>query len=276
MMLSSTRSRNKFIIIAILSVCFFFTFFPFYFMIISSFKSNAQILRDYFLPSFPLILENYVKAFKKVIYYLLNSSLVSGGTAAGVAVLSSLSSYVFAKFIFPGKNFLFLLLLSFIMIPGVLTLIPSFVLVAKMNLVNNYLGCIFPYIAHGQITFILILRAYIEQIPQDLFDSAKIDGASHPKIFIQIVFPLTKPIMFSLLLLNILSSWNDFIWPLLVLSKENMKTVTVGLYAFTDVQQVQYGLMFAGFIIASIPLIILFSLNMRYFIKGVTAGAVKG
>jgi len=162
------------------------------------------------------------------------------------------------------------------MIPGVLTLIPSFVLIAKMKLINTHWGLILPYIAFGQITFVFILRSFIERIPRDLFEAARIDGASHAKVFRHVVMPLAKPILISLMLMNFLANWNDFIWPLLVVPKEKMKTVTVGLYAFTDVQQVQYGLMFAGFVIASIPLIILFSINMNYFIKGVTAGAIKG
>jgi ABC-type glycerol-3-phosphate transport system permease component len=257
-------------------ILLFFTFFPFYFLIISSVKTNKQILDSYFLPVMPFHFENYVKAFEKVIYYLYNSMFVCVITAIGVALISCISAYVYARFEFPGKSILFMILLSFLMLPSVLTIIPSFLLIAKLRLVNNHWGLILPYIASGQITFIFILRTFIEQIPRELFESAQMDGASHVKVFAHIVAPLSKPMLISLMLLNFLGNWNDFAWPLLVLSKESMKTVTVGLYAFMDIQQVQYGYMFAGFIIASVPLIILFTLNMNSFIKGITSGAVKG
>ena len=252
-----------------------FTFFPFYFMLISSVKTNDQILNQYFLPVVPFHFENYVKAFEKVIHYLYNSMIICTVSTIGVAVLSCITAYIFARFVFPMKNTLFTILMAFMMIPSVLTLIPSYVLIAKLHLMNNLFGCILPYISCGQIQFIFILRTYIEQVPKDLFDAANIDGASHASVFVNIVFPLAKPILISLMLINFLNNWNDFIWPMLVLSKEKIKTVTVGLYAFTDAQQVQYGLMFAGFVIASAPLIVLFSLNMNYFIKGMTAGAIK-
>lgn len=251
------------------------TFLPFYFMLISSVKTNDQILNQYFLPVVPFHFDNYVKAFEKVIHYLYNSMIICIVSTIGVAVIACITAYIFARFVFPMKNTLFTILMAFMMIPSVLTLIPSYVLIAKLHLMNNLFGCILPYITSGQIQFIFILKTYIEQIPKDLFDAANIDGASHPSVFVNIVFPLSKPMLISLMLLNFLNNWNDFVWPMLVLSGEKIKTVTVGLYAFTDAQQVQYGPMFAGFVIASIPLLVLFSLNMNYFIKGMTAGAIK-
>jgi len=120
------------------------------------------------------------------------------------------------------------------------------------------------------------LRSFIEGIPHDLFDCAKIDGANDLKIIWTIVMPLSKAVVISLALFNFLNTWNDFVWPLLVLPKEAMKTISVGLYAFMDVQQTKYGLMFSGFIIAAVPSMFLLSLNMKLFISGITAGAVKG
>lgn len=256
-------------------IVLFATFFPFYFMIISSLKTNKQILASYFRPVLPFHFDNYVMAFGRVIQYMFNSFFICTTAAIGVAVVSCISAYNFARFKFPGKELLFTMLLSFMMIPGVLTLIPSFVLVAQLKLVNTYWGCILPYIAFGQITFIFILRTFIQEIPRDLFDTATIDGASNPAVFRTIVVPLSKQILVALMLINFLHNWNDFIWPLLVIPKESMKTVTVGLYAFTDVQQIQYGPLFAGFVIASIPMIVLFSLNMKSFVRGITTGAIK-
>ena len=257
------------------SIIVFFTFLPFYFMAVSSLKTNPQIISNYFGITFPLHFENYVKAFGRVAHYLWNSIVICGITVAGVILLSCISAYVFARYEFRGKKFLFILILSFLMIPGVLTLIPQFVLIVKLNLIGTRWAAILPYIAYGQIMAIFILRTFIEGIPRDIFDSAKIDGAGDIVAFFNIVIPFARPMITSLALMNFLANWNDFIWPLLVLPKEKMKTVTVGLYAFTDIQQIQYGILFAGFIIASVPLVVLFSLNMNYFIKGVTSGAIK-
>jgi ABC-type glycerol-3-phosphate transport system permease component len=255
--------------------CLFLVYFPMYFMLISSLKTNPQMLQSYFLPTLPLHFENYAAAFRKVSFYLLNTVSICGVTVVGVAVLSSINSYVFARFQFPGKNLLFTYLLMFMMIPGALTLIPLFTLVAGMKLTNSPLGCILPYISFGQIIFTFVLRSFIEQIPKDLFDSAQIDGASHFTVFIHIVLPLSMNIIISMMLMNFLANWNDFIWPLLVLRKEELRTITVGLYSFTDVQQIQYGPMFAGFVLGSLPIMLLFNFNMRFFITGMTAGAIK-
>lgn len=252
-----------------------FTYFPFAFMIISSLKTNEQIMSNYFLPSLPFQFNNYVVAFEKVINYLGNSLIISGLSAVGILFFGCITAYIMARFEFPGKEAIYIFILSFTMMPSILTLIPSFVLINRLGLVNSYWSCILPYIASGQIIYIMVLRAFIETLPGGLFDAAKIDGAGHFKIFVTIVFPLSKQIIISLILMNVLTTWNDFIWPLLTLSSEKMKPVTVGLYSFTDVQQVQYGYMFAGFILASVPLVVVFTLNMKNFVNGITLGAVK-
>lgn len=273
------KGKKKFsttVIVVFHLIILLLTYFPIYFMLISSLKSNAQIISNYFMPSFPFHFENYVAASGKVIKYLGNSIIVCGGSVLGIMLVGMVSAYTFARFDFPGKSGIFVFILSFLMIPAALTLIPRFVMVNNLGLNNTYWSCILPYIASGQIMFIMILRSFIEGLPKDLFDAAKIDGAGHFRIIGQVVFPLSKQIIISLLLVSFLGNWNDFIWPQLTLTKESLMTVTVGLYAFTDVQQVQYGYMFAGFVVASVPLIILFSVNMKNFVNGITVGAVKG
>ena len=270
------KKRSTAIIVIIHILILLATYFPLYFMLISSLKTNDQIMSNYFLMSFPLHFENYAAASGKVVRYLGNSVIVCGITVLGVMLFGCIAAYVFARFRFPGKNGIYMFIISFLMIPAILTLVSRFVLVNNLGLNNTYWSCILPYIASGQIMFIMILRTFIEGIPVDLFDAATIDGAGHFRIIMQIVFPLSKQIIISLLLINFLGNWNDFIWPQLTLTKESLKTVTVGLYAFTDLQQVQYGYMFAGFVIASVPLIILFSVNMKNFVNGITVGSVKG
>ncbi len=272
---SRKKKLSAAICIAIEAVIVIFIYFKFYYMIISSVKANSDILANPFLITQGLHFENYVTAFQKVMKYLGNSFIITGGVVAGVLFVGTASAYIFARFQFPFKNALFLFILAFMMIPDTMTLIPSFVLVTKLKLVNTFWAVILPTVTMGQIMYILVIRAFIEGIPNDLFDAGKIDGVSNLGAFIHIVFPLAKPMFISMLLMTFLTSWNDFIWPLLTLTKESLKTVTLGLYSFSDAQQIRYGEMFAGFVLASIPPILLFGFNMKHFITGLTSGAIK-
>lgn len=250
-------------------------YFKFYYMLISSVKSDSDILANPFSITMGLHWENYTSAFKKVIQYLGNSFIITGSVVAGVLIVGTMASYVFARFDFPFKNALFLFILAFMMIPDSMTLIPSFVLVTKLKLVNTFWAVILPGITMGQVMYILVIRAFIEGIPKDLFDAGEIEGMTSMGAFLHIVFPLAKPMFISMLLMTFLSSWNEFIWPLLTLSKESLRTVTLGLYSFSDAQQIRYGEMFAGFVLASIVPIVLFMCNMKHFITGITSGAIK-
>lgn len=276
----SYRSKKRISHIAIcciLGIIAALTFFPYYFMLISSLKNNGEIAANPFMVSFPFRIENYASSAMMILRYFRNSIIVTGATVAGTTIVSVLSAYVFARFEFPGKKFLFMFILSFMMIPGILTLIPMYVMVSDMKLIGTFWAVILPGITTAQIQFIFILKPYIEGIPGDLFDAALLDGANHPKVFRYVISPLIKPTLFSLMLLAFLNSWNDFIWPMLTLSANKaMKTITLGLYSYRDVQQIQYGPMFAGFFMASVPLILLFSFNMKHFISGITSGAIKG
>lgn len=271
------KKLNIIIIFVILMVIAILTYFPYYFMLISSFKNNAEITAYPFVPTFPLRIQNYISAFGMIIKYFKNSIIISGAITAGTTIIAVLSAYVFARNEFPGKNFLYMFLLAFMMIPSVLTLIPLYVEVSSMGLTGTRWAAILPMIATAQIQFIVILRPFIESLPKDLFEAARLDGASSIQTFRFVAAPLLKASLTSQMLLTFLNSWNDFVWPMLTLaSKSELKTITLGLYSFRDVQQIQYGPMYAGFVLASVPMILLFSLNMKSFISGITSGAVKG
>lgn len=271
------KSRlSKAVIMIILLVIVILTFFPYYFMVISSFKNNAEISAHPFTVTLPFRIENYISSFWMILGYFKNSLIVTGVSVIFTSLIAISSSYVFAKFEFPGKSFLYMFILAFLMIPGVLTLIPQYVLVSDMKMIGTYWAAILPFVATAQIQFIVVLRPYIEGLPQDLFEAAKLDGAGGIKTFFYVVSPLIKPTLTSQMLLTFLNSWNDFVWPMLTLSSNRkLKTITLGLYSYRDVQQILYGPMFAGFVLAAIPLVILFSVNMKNFIGGLTAGAVK-
>lgn len=271
------KKLNIIIIFAILMIIAILTYFPYYFMIVSSFKNNAEITAYPFVPTSPLRVQNYISAFGMIVKYFKNSIIISGAITAGTSIIAVLSAYVFARNEFPGKNLLYMFLLAFMMIPSVLTLIPLYVEVSNMGLIGTRWAAILPMIATAQIQFIVILRPFIESLPKDLFEAAKLDGASSIQTFRCVAAPLLKASLTSQMLLAFLNSWNDFVWPMLTMaSKSELKTITLGLYSFRDVQQIQYGPMYAGFVLASVPMILLFSLNMKSFISGITAGAVKG
>jgi multiple sugar transport system permease protein/raffinose/stachyose/melibiose transport system permease protein len=191
--------------------------------------------------------------------------------------VASVSVFVFARFNFPGREFLFFAVLALLMIPGVLTLVPAFLLIKSFGLLNTYWALILPYVSGGQIFAIFILRSFIASLPEELFESARLDGASTLQLFANIAVPLSKPTLVTIAIMNILGTWNDYIWPLVTIPDGRRWTISVGVVTFSN----QYGgleswgPMFAGFVIASMPLIILFLFTMRYFIAGLTSGAIK-
>jgi len=163
------------------------------------------------------------------------------------------------------------------MIPGVLTLVPAFLLIKSFGLLNTYWALILPYVSGGQILAIFILRSFIASLPEELFESARIDGARTWDLYAKITLPLSTPILVTIAIMNVLGTWNDYIWPLVTIPDGRRWTISVGIVSFGS----QYGglenwgPMFAGYVIASLPLIILFMFTMRYFIAGLTSGAIK-
>ncbi|MCC3375844.1 carbohydrate ABC transporter permease [Cohnella sp. REN36] len=273
--MKAQSARFRYALIVVLAILLFFTIFPLYFMLVSSLKTNFELQTNFFgFPGDPQF-EYYSEAFAKVKTYLLNSTYISGTAAIGAVFVSCLSAYVYARFRFPFKNLLFGINLAFLMIPGVLMLVPQFVLVTKLGLMNSPWAAILPYIASGQLVITFVLRTFFEEIPKELFESMRIDGSGEVRMFFQLCVPFALPIILSMALLNILNSWNDFIWPLLVLPDQKHMTLTVGLFRFMDQQQILYGKMFAGMTLGTIPLMILFGFTMKYFVQGMTSGAIK-
>lgn len=265
------------------------TFYPFIFMIITSFKTNDQFFHQFWSISFPMQFDNYVQAWKGIDLYILNSVIVSVFSVLGVVTISSLSAYSFARHKFPGSGFFFYAVIALMMVPGVLTLISSFMWMKHIpffggndwlgnggkGLLNSHLGLILPYIAGGQVFSIFILRSFIAELPNELFEAAEVDGASELKVFMSIVLPLSKPILGTVAIMTLLSVWNDYVWPLIVISDDLKRTLPIGLSFFQGQHSTTYGPLMAGYMIACLPLLILFFFTMRYFVEGLTSGAVK-
>jgi ABC-type glycerol-3-phosphate transport system permease component len=165
--------------------------------------------------------------------------------------------------------------ISLMMVPPVLTLIPTFILVKNMGLADNLLGLILPYMASGQVIAIFIMRGFFAGLPQEIFDAALVDGASDWQIFWNIGLPLIRPVLATIAILETLVTWNDYVWPAVVLTNDQLRTLTLGLVFFQSRHVTYWGPLMAGYVIASLPLLILFLFTMRYFIEGLTTGALK-
>ncbi len=270
--------RNTVIILVLvtLAVC---CLFPLFYMIVNSFGPAVEAAssnRSVFPTSWSL--DSYKAFFSFSEYsvkWLANTFVVSACQVLGNVVFASLAGYAFAKLKFKGKNFLFNLILIGMMIPYQVTQVPLYILIVnKFHLSNSYAALVLP----GLVTSynIFLTKQFFSSIPTSLLESAKLDGCSQPKIFTHIVLPLSKTILAVLSINTFLSSWNNFFWPFLVTSKEAMYTIQVGLKQFKFANTTLFGPMMAGATISALPMFVLFFCLQKYFLEGVTVGAVKG
>ena len=248
---------------------------PLFMAFLISLKTIPQFARQPFALTFPLHWENYGLAWQIVQQFIINSIIVSGTTVIGVLLLASLSAYAFGILDFPGRQILFYLVLALMMVPSAMTLIPSFVLVKDLGLLNTHWAMILPWIAGGQIFAMFILRTFFESLPKELFDAARIDGASEWQGYWRIALPLSKSMLGVAAILNILGTWNNLIWPALTITQQDLLPLTPGLWTYQTEYFTRYGLTMAGLLIDSIPLMILFIFTSRWFVAGLTSGAIK-
>jgi ABC-type glycerol-3-phosphate transport system permease component len=252
-----------------------FTFYPFIFLLVSSLKDVDQFQHTFWLPALPPHLENYGQAALLVLPYLRNSLIVTSASAFGVLSLSTVSAYVFARYPFPGREILFMGIIILLIVPGILTLIPQFLLARRLGLLDTYWALILFDVAGGQVFGIFIMRSFFSAMPGELFEAARMDGAGEVQVFWQIAVPLAAAIMVTVVIIDVLSTWNDYIWPLVTLQSEYVKTFPLGLIGLQNALQVNYGELFAAYVVASLPLLLLFMFTMRYFVRGLTSGAIR-
>lgn len=270
------RTLNQSLIVSTLVVLLTLTLIPIVLMVFLSLKDNGQIFGRFWALPNPVRWQNYPAGFAAMANYIKNSLVYSLTSVLGVGFLASLTGYVFARHRFPFKEALYLGILALLMIPAILTLIPQFVLVKNLGIINTPWALILPWTAGGQVFGILLCRTFFANLPQELFDSGKIDGANEFQLYSRIAVPLSWPIIVTVAIMHLVATYNDFIWPLLTVSSSKMQVVSVGLTEFTS----QYGItdwgpQMAAYTVATIPLVILFVFGMRYYIQGITSGAVK-
>jgi ABC-type glycerol-3-phosphate transport system permease component len=261
----------------ILGLLGFVTFVPVLMLLQLSLKGEQQMANSMWLPQFPLHFENYLTAYSQMIIPMINSLIYVGGTVSVSIICSTVSAYIFARYNFPGKKFLFLAILSLMMIPGILTLLPRFSVVLSLKLNNTFYGVWLPLAAAEQAFQIIILRTFFETTSEELFEAARIDGASEMRMLLSIALPLAMPMLTTLVVLHCNSVWNEYVWPMMILSNPKLYPVMLTILSFN--RQLlgisNPGATFAGFVMAGIPLLLLFSLSSRSFIQGLTSGAVK-
>lgn len=276
------RSRVRYVagqslLIGSLVVILVLSFVTIALMLFLSLKDNGQIYGRFWSLPDPVRWENYRDGWLLMRRYIFNSLIYSLASVVGVVFLSSMSGYVFARHRFPGKEVIYVVILALLMVPGVLTLIPAFVLVRELGLTNTPWALILPWTAGGQIFGILLCRSFFSTLPQELFDAAKVDGASEFEQYLRIALPLSWPIMVTLAIMHLVSTYNDFIWPLLTISDQDIQVVTVGLTQFrNEFGTINWGPRMAAYAVSSVPLVMLFAFGMKFYVRGLTSGAVKG
>ncbi len=260
---------------AVLLLLLVLTFYPFIAMALISGKDLGQFTTQTWSLSLPFHWENYGAAWQAVSVYMLNNVIVAGSSAVGVIVLSTLSAYVFARYSFPGREALFYLIIGLLMVPFILTLIPQYILVRDLHLLNTRWALILPYTSGGQAFGIFLLRSFFASLPEELFEAARIDGAGDRTIVLRLVLPLSWSIMATLAIFHVLYVWNDIIWPAVAIDDDSLKTIVTGLLSFTSAYSTDYGPLMAAYTLASLPLLVLFATASRYFVAGLTSGALK-
>ncbi len=249
--------------------------FPFVWMVASSLKSASEIYSLSLLPPNPS-LANYREVLSDTpfIRWFANSLLVAGITTASVAFFDSLVGYVLAKFRFPGRQVIFLIILSTLMVPTEMLVIPWYVLSINMGWTDSYWGIMFPGVisAFG----IFLMRQFFLGVPDDILDAARIDGFSEFRIFWTIALPLVRPAVAALCIFTFLGNWNAYIWPLIVVRSDTMLTLPVGVAFFSSEAGSAFHLIMAAAAMATIPVIIVFLVFQRQIIKGIALTGVKG
>lgn len=272
--MKTPRAPERFKHAAILGVLAF-AFFPLYAMLVISLKTNDQFAAQPLLPTPPFHWENWALGWELIRHYAANSFGVSLAAVTATLAFALCTAYVFARYTFRGKSLLWYLLLGVLFMPGIMNLVPLFILVRDLNLLNTLSGLVVLYTAGGQVFCVFILRNFIEDLPDDLFEAAEMDGAGPLQVIGHVIVPLSGSILSTLAILRFIASWNDFIEPMIFLTDEYKQLLPVGLMRLDGEQVKQWGQLMAGFAIAAIPLVFIFIFTMRLFVKGLTAGAVK-
>ena len=277
-----TRSRYLTILIYLMLILgALLSLVPFVWMISTSLKSIGEALGSSFFPS-ELHFENYIEAWDRANFsqYFFNSIKITAISLAGSVSISILAAYGFARIKFPGRELIFGILLSTMMIPAMVTIIPNFLTVTwlgrigPIKWINNWPALTVPFM--GSVFNIFLLRQFFAQIPDELFDAARIDGSGHLRFLIKIALPLSKAPLMVILVLTFITSWNSLAWPLLVTNTTDWRPISVGLMNFVNEAGQEIHYIMAGAFITIIPIIILYFFTQKQFTESIARSGLKG
>lgn len=271
------RAHTLLLYTALVLIALFFLL-PLYWVVVTSLKAEGDVLH---MPPelFPSIFhwENYAELFSRFDFstYALNSMKVSLLGVVGALASCSMAAFVFARLSFPGKNLLFALLMSTMMIPGQVTLIPQFLIFSKLGLMNTHLALYLPdFLARAFGVF--LLRQFFMTVPKELEEAARIDGCGTFRIYAQIFLPLAKPTLATLAIFTFMDEWNDLLRPVVYLNDSAKRTITVGMALLESPNSTSWTLMMCGAVVSIIPLLIVYVFAQKYFVKGVATSGLKG
>lgn len=250
---------------------------PVIWMTFSAFKPEKEIISwpPTFIPQ-TLTLQNFVDVQDRIdiVRYIMNSVIYAGVTTALAVVVNSLAGYAYAFYSFKGKSGFFLMTLATMMVPFQVIMVPLFLVVFKLGMYDTYWGLIIPRVAVAGSIF--MMRAAFSGIPKELAEAARIDGLSEFGIFWKIMLPQVKPAVITLIILSVNGSWNDLLWPMIVASSTEMRTLANGLALFVGQNTIEYGAAFAGALISLLPMFVLYVFGQKYFVEGMSSAGLKG
>jgi len=272
------KTKYKTLLSVLIGFCVVLFLIPFYLVLINSFKDNAELLTN--ILSWPkrFILDNYQRAFSQLNYtkVFINSLIVTIGSNAGVTVFSAMAAYRLERYPTRMNKVIKLVLLSGLIIPFQVIMIPLMKVLKSIHLINSLFGVILTYWGMGIAFTVFLFRGFISSIPKEVEEAAFIDGSSLMYMFWKIVFPLLKPVIFTSVTINTFWFWNDFLLPQLILSKKELQTIPIAINAFFGQYVMKWDLALPALVMAIIPAVVVFICFQKYIVEGMVSGAVKG
>ncbi|MCI8355557.1 MAG: carbohydrate ABC transporter permease [Lachnospiraceae bacterium] len=274
------RLKSTLIYIPIMAVFIFLALVmlvPIIWLLLGAFKPDAEIIAypPTFFPA-EFTLKNFTKCMQRIdiIQYMKNSIIFSVGTTIPALFVNTLAGYAFARYEFKGKNIIFVTFLATMMIPFQVIMIPEFLEIHMFGMYDTYWGLIIPKIASAY--WIFMMRSAFAGLPRELEEAARIDGLGEFGIYSRIMLPLIKPALVTMIILGINGNWNDLLWPLIMTSTSQMRTLANGLAMFVGVRTIEYGAAFAGASISLIPMLLMYIFGQKYFVEGQATSGLKG
>ena len=276
------KSRQRLLLsLALLSSLLLAAYLPIVMLLLMSVRESAGIYAHFWALPWPLHPANYASALTELLGPALNTLFICTTSVAGVLALSTLAGYAFARLRFPGRSALFALVMILMMVPGMLLLTPNYVLAMRLGLRDSYWSLWLFYVSSGQVVAIYLMRSFFAALPEELFESARLSGASEWQCIWMIAVPLCRPILVTVAITTMMTFYNDLIWPMLMINNPERETLMQALLRFVPADRqatgrMDLGVVAAGYVFASIPIIAIFWIGMKSYVRGVLSGAVKG